>query len=53
MGRPLKYSNDEDRKAALTKSKTNYMLNKHSHMRTKNIYITLLLKLLKTTMILS
>ena len=28
MGRPIKYTNQEDRKNALTKSKTKYMLNK-------------------------
>ena len=28
MGRPIKYLTEEDRKAALIKSKTNYMLNK-------------------------
>ena len=28
MGRPIKYTSQEDRKNALTKSKTKYMLNK-------------------------
>ena len=28
MGRPIKYFNEEDRKNALTQSKTKYMLNK-------------------------
>ena len=30
MGRRLKYSNDNDRQAAIRQSKSNYMLNKES-----------------------